>query len=46
MQYRPHHLAPTLETARVWIVCHGVESHASHIGLRISAMPWTGPDCV
>ena len=37
MQYRPHHLAPTLETARVWIVCHGVESHASHIGLRISA---------
>ena len=36
-QYRPHHLAPTLDTARVWIVCHGVESFASHVGLRITA---------
>ena len=35
--YRPHHLAPTLESARVWIVCHGVDSSASHVGLRISA---------
>jgi hypothetical protein len=37
MQYRPHHLAPAAETAHVMIICHGVESHASHIGLRISA---------
>ncbi len=36
-QYRPHHLAPTFNTARVWLVCRDFSGTASHVGLYITA---------